>query len=75
MIANSSATELKQALYQLLDEGWHLFPLCWFDDQKQCICGHKDKDGKPQPHTDNNIGKVASFYPGALNTLLLLIRV
>ena len=64
MIANSSATELKQALYQLLDEGWHLFPLCWFDDQKQCICGHKDKDGKPQPHTENNIGKAPILTHG-----------
>jgi len=72
MVVNST-TELKQALYQLLDEGWHLFPLCWFDEQKQCACGHKNEDGKPEPHTGNNIGKVP-FLSGGFKILRLLIR-
>jgi len=56
MIA-SSVSELKESRYQYLAAGWHLFPVCWFDDKNQCACGHKDIDGKPDPHTDNNIGK------------------
>jgi len=51
-----TASELKQTLYKYLDAGWHLFPICWFDDKKQCACGYRNKDtGKP--HEGNNIGK------------------
>ena len=40
---------LRQTLYGYLDEGigWYLFPVCWFDENGKCVCGHKDKNGNP----------------------------
>lgn len=63
----TNAAELKETLYQYLAEGWHLFPLCWFDDQKQCACGYRDKiTGKP--HLENNIGKSPFLSGGFKNS-------
>jgi hypothetical protein len=47
---------LRQTLYQYLDEGWHLFPVCWFDENGNCACGYRNKE-TGEPHLENNIGK------------------
>jgi hypothetical protein len=58
---------LKATLYQYLDANWHLFPVCWFDDKKQCACGYRNKDtGKP--HEGNNIGKAPFTKNGLKDT-------
>jgi putative DNA primase/helicase len=49
-------SETKKVLYGYVDNGWHIFPVCWFDDNKQCACGYRNKDTN-KPHEGNNIGK------------------
>lgn len=39
----------KNILYKYMSDGWHVFPVCWIDENKQCACG--------KHHSDNNIGK------------------
>jgi len=49
-------TELKEILYGYVANGWHIFPVCWFDDNKKCACGYRDPNTH-KPHEGNNIGK------------------
>lgn len=51
---------LRQILYLYLDEGWRLFPICWFDENGNCACGYRSREGLP--HLGNNIGK-SPFTP------------
>ena len=56
-------TDVKEILYKYSANGWHVFPVCWFDDKNKCVCGYRDPEGKP--HEGNNVGK-APFLPHGL---------
>jgi hypothetical protein len=53
---------LRDILHGYLDEGinWHLFPVCWFDQEGECSCGYRGKDNNS--HMGRNVGK-APFLP------------
>ena len=55
--------EIREAIYKYTADGWHVFPVCWFDGNNKCSCGYRSRDGKP--HEENNIGK-APFLPHGL---------